>query len=58
MTEEEAADKLCALLNKIEKAGHQVSLFATMGQGWIEVGPVVEVHSPPSDDEPWEVRGL
>ena len=53
MIKEEAAHRLCALLNEIEEAGHQV-LF---GDESLFIGDV-QIAEPPCEDEPWEVRGL
>lgn len=55
MTEQEAAERLCALLNEIEAAGHAVWWSPDPGAGLqIEGGPFVA--EPPCDGEPWEVR--
>jgi hypothetical protein len=51
MTELEAAEKLCAVLNEIEQAGYQV--HATYGN--IDVA-AIDVIAPRWDDEPWKVR--
>lgn len=53
MTEQEAADRLCVLLNEIEEAGHAVQIQGetlTVGEG------SVYLVEPPCEDEPWEVR--
>lgn len=58
MTELEAADRLCALLNEIEAAGHAVQI----SPGWdgsyhLMVGEGdVYLAEPPCEGEPWEVR--
>ncbi len=50
MTEEEAAAKLCALLNEIQGAGHE----AAVGPDLIWVGETV-VNAPTWSDGQWEV---
>ena len=52
MTEQEAAERLCAVLNEIEAAGHEV---AADYDGDVWVGQV-KVALPGDDGEPWEVR--
>lgn len=56
MTEEEAANKLCVLLNEIEGAGHEVVWTSQSGVEGLQVGDGPFVAEPPSQDEPWEVR--
>lgn len=53
MTEEEAAAKLCALLNEIEDAGHEVHYASHTSLLW--TGDVA-IAAPPCEGEPWEVR--
>lgn len=56
MTEEEAAEKLVALLNEIEAAGHEVGSYATNdSDSRIYVGTRFELAPPNTDEEPWEV---
>lgn len=53
MTEQEAAERLCALLNEIEEAGHAVMIqpdHLMIGDG------SVHILEPPCEDEPWEVQ--
>lgn len=57
MTEEEAADRLCELLNEIEGAGHQVHWSSRNGDEGLFIGDV-HIAEPPCEDEPWEVREL
>lgn|GEM_PF-5358257 len=52
MTELEAAERLCALLNEVETAGLQVTVDHNEN---IWVGDV-QVAAPSDDEEPWEVR--
>jgi hypothetical protein len=54
MTEAEAAEKLAALLNEIEEAGHVVCF----GDNRLGVGQVTHIAEPSYDGEPWEVRSL
>lgn len=56
MTEEEAADKLCELLNEIEVAGHEVRWTIQYGTEGLEVGSGPFIAEPPCEGEPWEVR--
>lgn len=49
MTEQEAAEKLAALLNEIQAAGHQVAV----GPELIWVGETV-INEPTFDDGLWE----
>jgi hypothetical protein len=58
MSEEEAANRLCELLNEIEEAGHQVSWADRASGSGLMVGPEVLIAEPPCEDEPWDVRGL
>ena len=58
MTEQEAAAKLCALLNEIEDAGHVIRWTFYDGVEGLEVGDAHFVAEPPCEDEPWEVRAL
>ena len=51
MTEEEAAARLCALLNEIEEAGHEV----TSGMDGLWVGDHLRLAPPNTEEEPWEV---
>lgn len=58
MTELEAAEKLGALLNEIEEAGHMVYLHPDLvGPGHhIAIGEGgVYIAEPPCEGEPWEV---
>jgi len=56
MTEQEAAERLCALLNEIEAAGHEVSIDPNFGSGYhLSVGKSAAVHEPRFDDGDWEV---
>lgn len=54
MTEEEAAERLCALLNEIQAAGHQVSVSERSDRGALEVGGCTSVLEPFFEDAPWE----
>lgn len=58
MTEEEAAHKLCELLNEIEEAGVAVQIQPNFGSGYhLSVGEGgVHLVEPPCEGEPWEVR--
>jgi len=58
MTELEAADRLCALLNEIEEAGHAVQISPGFGSDYhLSIGEgSVYLAEPPCEDEPWEVR--
>jgi hypothetical protein len=58
MTEQEAAERLCTLLNEIEEAGYEVSWADLSGGSGLVVGREVLIAEPPCEDEPWEVRGL
>lgn len=56
MTEQEAAERLCALLNEIEGAGHPVSIDPNFGSGHhLSVGQEAAVYEPRFDDRVWEV---
>lgn len=57
MTEEEAAAKLCELLNEIEEAGIAVQIQpGSSGESHLSVGDGgVHLLEPPSEDEPWEL---
>lgn len=59
MTEEEAAERLCELLNEIEGAGITVSPnehWSGNHNSWgLDVGGV-HLAEPPTEGEPWEVR--
>jgi hypothetical protein len=55
MTPEEAANKLCALLNEIEEAGHQIQAQTYRNQDFISVSQTL-IAGPPCEGEPWEVR--
>jgi len=56
MTEEEAATKLCVLLNEIEAAGIGVGIVPNFGSGYrLTVGESAAVHEPRFDDGAWEV---
>jgi hypothetical protein len=55
MTEEEAANRLCELLNEIEETGHQVHWSSRNGDEGLFIGDA-QVAEPPCEDEPWEVR--
>jgi len=61
MTEQEAAERLCTLLNEIEAAGIPVSVGEHRigyGSAWgLDVGNLF-LAEPPCEDEPWEVREL
>jgi hypothetical protein len=53
MTEQEAANRLCELLNEVEEAGIAVMLqpdHLLIGEG------SVHIVEPPCEGEPWEVR--
>lgn len=52
MNEQQAAEKLCKVLNEIEQAGLQVTADHNEN---LWVGDV-QVAAPGGDDEPWEVR--
>ena len=52
MTEEEAAAKLCVLLNEIEEAGYEI--YASTDECTIWVGSQ-EILAPPCEGEPWEL---
>ena len=56
MTELEAADRLCALLNEIEEAGYQIQTRIYKDVDYISVGQTV-IAGPPCEGEPWEVQG-
>ena len=57
MTEKEAANRLCELLNEIEEAGHQVYWNPVPGgHDGLGIGDFWYVAEPPSEGEPWEVR--
>lgn len=56
MTEEEAAQKLAALLNEIEAAGHRVNIRSPRNDAWLEVGLQHTVKEPQLDDSVWEVE--
>lgn len=56
MTEEEAAHKLCELLNEVEEAGHQVQWTHSFGADGLAVGLRFHIAEPPCEGEPWEVR--
>jgi hypothetical protein len=59
VTEEEAAERLCELLNEVEEAGIVVMLHPNIpGPGHhISIGQGgTYLAEPPSEDEPWEVR--
>ena len=56
MTEEEAAKRLCELLNEIEETGHPVTWSFSYGDGGLYVGSDVYIAEPPTEGEPWEVR--
>lgn len=51
MTEQEAAERLCALLNEIEAAGHEVEIDETGSRLWIGDWAV---KAPRFDDGVWE----
>jgi hypothetical protein len=55
VTEQEAADKLGALLNEIEQAGVEVSIQPFKGGFHLAVGADIYIMEPPCEDEPWEV---
>ena len=54
MTEEEAARRLCELLNEIEEAGFQVAWSSRGRDQGLDVGAIF-IAEPPCEDEPWEV---
>ena len=57
MTEQEAAERLCALLNEIEAAGHGVGIQPNFGSGYhLTVGEDAAVYEPRFDDAAWEVE--
>jgi len=58
MTEEEAANRLCELLNEIEEAGIAVQIAPSFGSGYhLAIGEgAIYIAEPPCEDEPWEVR--
>lgn len=53
MTEQEAAEKLCAVLNEIEAAGPTVEIDETRSRLWVGDW---SVKAPRLDDRAWEVR--
>lgn len=56
MTEEEAAEKLAALLRDIEVAGHRVGIVPNFGSGhFLVVGDNQCLYEPTEDDGVWEV---
>lgn len=57
MTEQEAAEKLGALLNEIEEAGHLVHWHNESGHfEGLAIGEYL-IAEPRSEGEPWEVQG-
>ena len=52
MTEQEAAERLAALLNEIEVAGHEISYSTHSNVLWVGGR---EILAPPCDGEPWEL---
>lgn len=52
MTEQEAAERLCTLLNEIEAAGHEV--YYSVHSNIMHVGDDQEILAPPCEGEPWE----
>ena len=56
MTEQEAAERLCALLNEIQAAGHQVSVSERSDRGALEVGEYMSVLEPFFEDAAWEAE--
>jgi len=58
MTEQEAAERLCTLLNEIEGAGHETSWSSHNGEEGLFVGDGVWVKAPEWGDGVWEVREL
>jgi hypothetical protein len=56
VTEQEAAKRLCTLLNEIEAAGHECGSYATYdGGSIIYVGEELELKPPQFSDGVWEV---
>jgi hypothetical protein len=55
VTEQEAAERLCALLNEVEAAGYQISWSSSDGYEGLFIGDI-QIAEPPCGDEPWEVR--
>jgi len=53
VTEQEAADRLCALLNEIEEVGYEVHYSTHLNVLWVGS---IQIAAPPCEDEPWEVR--
>jgi hypothetical protein len=58
VTEKEAANRLCELLNEIEAAGYAVQISPNFGSGYhLSVGEGgVHLAEPRFDDGVWEVR--
>jgi hypothetical protein len=52
VTEQEAAEKLCALLNETEAAGYEVGPNSA---GDLNVGERAVIIAPALADQPWEV---
>jgi len=57
VTEKEAANRLCELLNEIEASGHAVQWSSRDGDEGLFIGDV-HIAEPPCEGEPWEVREL
>lgn len=58
MNEREAAEKLAALINEIQAAGHQVAINEVLpGRFLLEIGDTYGVLEPVFADTAWEVVG-
>jgi len=57
VTEQEAAERLCALLNEMDAAGHELIVDETTRslRAVLVIGSVTVVQ-PFFDDEPWEIQ--